>query len=296
MAEQTVEPSPLGGGIPASGVQAETRGWHFTRLAFHPVTLSYGTIAAIAVFSILTVLASPIAGAIGAAVTLVGSYVIVFVLAGRRAAENLYAAYAKQRGLEHRSRGSIPALTPLLRRGERRSAEQIMTGELPGGLTGTLALYTCESDTSDGDDDAGTDYFDYTVALADLPESTAKLNGSLRCERRLGFRVPGSEDGVRHSRRLQLGDEEFDGAFEVFFDPRDDERWLRALFSSEFVAWLTDETRPELAFELVGGSLVVNVEDHLEHPEELDELCEAAAAVAERLREDGPIPGASLNT
>ncbi len=262
----------------------ETRGWHFARLAFHPVTLSYGTIAAFAVFSILTVIASPVAGAIGAAATLVLTYVVVFVIAGRRATEDFYSSYAEERGLARRLGGALPSATPLLRKGDRRGAVQIMTGELPGGLTGTLGLYTCESDTRDGDGEPDVDYFDYTVVLSDLPETAAKARG-LHCERRSGFRVPGSEDPAAKGRRLELGDEAFERAFEIFFDPRDDERWLRGLFSPDFVAWLTATAPPGLAFELVAGSLNVNVEDHLDSVEELDELCEAAAVVAERLRE-----------
>ena len=147
----------------------ESRGWHFARLAFHPVTLSYGTIAAIAVFSILTVLARPLAGAIGAVAVLVLTYVIVFLLAGRRAGEDFYGAYAEERGLEHQRNGSLPAATPLLRSGDSRGAEQLITGDLPGGLSGTLALYTFELKTEDGEGEPDVDYFDYSVVLANLP-------------------------------------------------------------------------------------------------------------------------------
>ncbi len=261
----------------------ETRGWHFARLAFHPVTLSYGTIAAIALFSILTVVASPLAGAIGAAVVLVLTYAIVFVLAGRRVGEDFYGLYAEERGLERSPHGSIPRVTPLLRRGDRRATEQVMTGRLPGGLTGTLALHTYELDILDSDGEPDVDYFDYTVTLADLPETAANLT-ELSCERRSGFGTP-EDDPARRTRRLALGNEAFDSRYEIRFDPRDDERRLRNLFSAEFTNWLTDDAPPDLAFELAAGSLCVYVEDHMDSVEELDELCEAAAVVANRLRE-----------
>ena len=266
----------------------EGRGWHFARLAFHPVTLSYGTIVAIAVFSILTVVASPLAGGLGAAVVLVGTYVIVFVLAGRRADEDFYGLYAEERGLLREQRGSIPPVTPLLRAGESRAASQVMTGELPGGLGGTLALYTYELDAYEvdpGEDESEpeVDYFDFTVVLADVPE--AALLSELSCEPRAGVGRPSSMKASGRNRRLVLGDESFDSNYEVFFDPRSDERRLRALFSAEFTSWLTDEAPPELGFELASGSLNVNVEDHIESVDELDELCEAAAVVSGRLRE-----------
>ena len=261
----------------------EGRGWHFARLAFHPVTLSYGTIAAIAVFSLLTVVASPLAGAIGAAIVLIGTYVIVFVLAGRRVGEDFYGLYAEERGLLRHAHGSIPPVTPLLRSGASRGAEQVMSGELPGGLRGTLALYTYEVDTQDSEGEADVDYFDFTVVLTDVPE--AALLSDVSCAPRTGLGRPSPHEAAGRSCRLTLGDEAFDAHYEVLFDPRGDERRLRALFSPTFTGWLTAEAPPDLAFELASGSLGVNLEDHMDSVEELDELCEAAALVAGRLRE-----------
>lgn len=288
MVEEPAEP-------PESDLEAapdEGRGWHFTRLAFHPVTLSYATIAGTAVFSILTVLASPLAGAIGAAAVLVLTYVIVFVLAGRRAGEDFYGSYAEERGLEHRRNGSLPPATPLLSTGENRGAAQLLAGDLPGGLSGTLALYTYEFETTyeleteggEGEPDVG--YFDYTVVLAKLPE--AAVLSDISCEPRSELGGSGGRDAGDTRRRLLLGDEAFDTGYEVLFSPRGDERLLRALFSPEFTRWLTREAPPDLAFELASGSLGVSVEDHMDSVEELDALCAAAALIAARLRSAAP--------
>jgi len=238
-----------------------------------------------AVFSILTVLVSPIGGAIGAAAAFVVAYAYVFRLAGRRAGEDRYGAYADERGLDRHAKGSLPPLTPLLRMGDRRGAEQIMTGVLPGGLSGTLALYTYEVDVADTEDEPTIDYFDLTVALTDLPETAAAVS-DLFCERQAGVRSAGGDAGMGTNRQLVVSDEAFGERYEVLFGPRDDEGRLRRLFSPDFVAWLTDDAPPELAFELVAGSLSVHLEGHVDTDEELDELCEVAGVIVERLREN----------
>jgi hypothetical protein len=88
------------------------------------------------------------------------------------------------------------------------------------------------------------------------------------------------------NQQLVVSDEAFGERYEVLFGPRDDEGRLRRLFSPDFVAWLTDDAPPELAFELVAGSLSVQLEGHVDTDEELDELCEVAGVIAERLREN----------
>ncbi|MGI9557255.1 MAG: hypothetical protein ACR2N5_04860 [Solirubrobacterales bacterium] len=271
-----------------------SRGAHFTRLAFHPVTLSYGTIAAIAVFSILVVAAGPIAGAIGAAVVFAATYWIVFVLAGRRTGGGVYAEYADDRGLYLTPQGDLPEATPLLRRGDDRGAEQILSGVLPGGLEGTLALYTYEVEADDAGEEQENDYFDHTIVLADLrdvPEQAAEIY----CQHRGGPSPPGAAAEVG-PQALQLGSWTFDARYELRIGSASSEEAVRRLLSSDFVDWLTRDAPGELGFELVNGSLCTYVEDYADTFEDLDELCEAAGIIASHLRGEPAASGRSDET
>jgi hypothetical protein len=262
----------------------DTRGAHLRFILAHPFTLSLGTTVAVAVFSILVVLAGPIPGAAGGLAVVAIAFAIAWVLATRWAAEDFFGAYAEERGLSREKEGSLPPATPLLRRGERRHAEEIMRGELPGGLTGTLALYTYEVDSRDSKGDRHTAYHDFTVVLADLPETAFKVSG-LYCQRRVGPRLlDGAEDVFRRKQRLELESEDLDRDYEIFHDPNTDENWLRQLFAPSFIVWLAEQAPPDFAFELTAGALCVDVEDHMDSAEELDDVCEAAAVVAARLR------------
>ena len=53
-----------------------------------------------------------------------------------------------------------------------------------------------------------------------------------------------------------------------------------------FLVWLADHSPEAYAFELVAGSLVCNVKGHKKSSAELDQLCQASAAVARRLSEE----------
>ena len=262
----------------------DTRGAHLRFILSHPFTLSLGTTVAVAVFSILVVLVGPIPGAAGGVAIVAIGLAIAWVLATRWAAEDFFGAYAEERGLTREDEGSLPPATPLLRRGSRRHAEEIMRGELPGGLTGTLALYTYEVDSRDSDGNRQTAYHDFTVVLTDLPETAFKVSG-LYCQRRAGPRLlDGAEDVFRRKQRLELESEDLDRDHEIFHDPNTDENWLRQLFAPSFIVWLAEEAPPDLAFELTAGALCVDVEDHMDSAEELDDVCEAAAVVAARRR------------
>jgi hypothetical protein len=60
----------------------------------------------------------------------------------------------------------------------------------------------------------------------------------------------------------------------------------RQVLSPAFLVWLDEHSPEAYAFELCAGSLVCNVKGHKKTSAELDELCEASAAVARRLAEE----------
>ncbi len=123
----------------------DTRGRHFNRLMFGPITLALTfLVATIALVAVGTQAGFAI-GAAAAAGVVVIAVLCVFALANSAAHEDFFNAYATGRGLARiDGKTNLPPLTPLLRKGDHRYAEQRFNGVLPGGLNGSLCLYTIE--------------------------------------------------------------------------------------------------------------------------------------------------------
>jgi hypothetical protein len=269
---------------PAPGDADDTRGTHFKALIGNPVTLSLGATLLIACFVGGTLAAGALIGGVAAAVGALLVFLIVYVMASNAAREDFFSNYASARSLSRTpGRMSLPPSTPLLRKGDRRYAEQVMNGTLPGGAPGAIGLYTYEMDTTDSEGNDDTDYYRYTVVLHDLPAVATKVS-DVYCQRREGFRfMDSAEDVFRRMQRLELESEALDKRYEVFFGATDDEVWMKQLFSPSFIVWLTEQTPKNFAFEFSAGSLCVNVKGQYDNAVELDALCEAAGQVARRL-------------
>jgi hypothetical protein len=225
-------------------------------------------------------------GAAAAAAVFVLWLMICAVVGMSRAKSAFYASYAKERGLQWTSGGMVPAATPLLRRGDTRRADQAFSGTLPGGLQGTIALYTYEEQSAGGAGGNTNEIHHFTVVLATLPDSVQRLP-SLFVQRRSGFRfMDGAEDVFRRTVRVKLESEELDKRCEIFSDPSCDQVWLRRLFDPVFVDVLAEKTPAGFAFELENGTLCVNVNRHRGKADELDGLAEAASQVAKRIHEE----------
>ncbi|HEY8466329.1 MAG TPA: hypothetical protein VIL04_05975 [Solirubrobacterales bacterium] len=288
-------------GVPAGGLTGQTprrdddipqdaddnRGKHFRALLGNKWVLGITWTVAIIALIVGTTQAGIGIGAAAVGVVLLIALIVVFAIANHRAAEDFFNAYAEGRGLTRvGARSSLPPVTPLLRKGDRRYAEETFTGTLPGGLAGTLALYTYEEKTRDSDGDEHTTYYKFTVVLTQLPE-TATFIGELEVQRRFGFRfLDGFEDFFRTRQRVELESEAADKRFEIFIGKNDDMNRARQIFSPSFIVWLAEEAHEKIAFELVGGALVVNVPGHKKSARELDEFCEAAAVIARRLHDE----------
>ena len=212
---------------------------------------------------------------------------VVWLLASSKAADDFYRAYAAGRGLSrHQGKSQLAPLTPLLRKGDERYAEQRFDGALPGGIDGSLCPYTYEEETRDSDGNKQTTYVHFTVVLTELPE-TAPFVHELFCQRRLGFRFMDSmEDVFRKRQRVEHESDAVDRRFEIFTGAGDDINRARQILSPTFLVWLESHSPEAYAFELVAGSLVCNVKGHKKSASELDLICQASAAVARRLREE----------
>jgi hypothetical protein len=265
----------------------DTRGYHFRRLLGKPLTWILG--GALALIAFVSVAAAGYAG-IGAAVAggvLLLTVLIVYLLARGKAEADFFRAYSEGRKLHWASgRGNLPPVTPLLQRGDERYTQQTLQGVLPGGMDGTLALYTYEEETRDSDGNKQTSYFHYTVAMTNLPDA-APFMQELFCQRRFGFKfLDSAEDVFRKRQRVEQESAEVDERYEIFMGEHDDMNRARQVLSPSFLVWLADHSPEKFAFELCAGALVCNVKGHQKNAAELDQLCSAASAVARRLHEE----------
>lgn len=265
----------------------DTRGHHFKRLATHPLTLIGAGIVVVAVLLVAGTQVGWAIGAAGAAVTLLVVALGVFLAARSAASDDFFKAYAEGRRLVRLDGAtSLPPVTPLLARGDKRYAEQRFNGVLPGGLDGSLCLYTYEDTSTDSDGNRQTTYVHYTIVLTQLP-ATAPLIQELYCQRRVGFRfMDSAEDVFRKRQRVEQESAAVDKKYEIFIGSNDDMSRARQILSPTFLVWLESHSPEEYAFELVAGSLVCNVKGHKSSAAELDVLCTASAAVARRMHEE----------
>lgn len=262
----------------------DNRGKHFRTLLGSPVSLSLGSVLVIGAFVGGTIGAGALVGAAAAAGMALLILLIIFVIASNAAEEDFFSSYAAARGLNRvAGNSSLPPSTPLLRKGNKRYAEHVMNGTLPGGSPGAIGLYTYEVETRDSEGNTDTDYYKFTVVMHDLPQAATKVS-DLYCQRRSGFRfMDGAEDAFRKMQRLELESEILDRRYEIFYGAEDDQAWIKRLFSPSFIVWLAEQPPENFAFEFSAGSLCVNTKGHSNNAADLDELCEAASKVAHRL-------------
>ena len=263
----------------------DTRAHHRRRLwRSRPVAVGGGAFA-LAAFAGGSIVAGPAIGAAAVVAVALLVSLIVYLVARSAAEEDFFAAYAQSRGLRRsEGRSSLPPLSPLLQRGDDRYAERRFDGVLPGGLDGTLALYTYEDESRDSDGNKQTTYYHFTVATTQLPDTAAFVR-ELFCQRRFGFRfLDSAEDVFRRRQRVEHESAEVDERYEIFCAPDDDLNRARQVLAPSFLVWLSEHSPEAFAFELVAGSLVTNVKGHQKSAAELDQFCQASAAVAQRLQ------------
>jgi hypothetical protein len=263
----------------------DLRSFHLNRLLRKRLTQTLVAIFVIAA-AILGVILGGLAAALiagGGAVLL--SVLIVFFIADAASEDAFFDIYAQQRGMTRTEDGSLPPVTPLLRKGDEREVDEVLTGSLAEGLNGTLALYTYTDVYHDKNGRHETDYH-FTISMADLPECV-QFVPELYCNRKSGFRFMESiEDVFRTKERLHLESEALEEHYEIFVSKQQDQNWIRQLFSPTFIVWLTDSAPEKFAFELESGVLCCNVKGHQKDAKHLDSMRDAVASVARRIREE----------
>jgi hypothetical protein len=211
--------------------------------------------------------------------------VVCWIMAVSRAEDAFFVAYAEERGLTRSESGQLAGSTPLLRKGDERKAQEILTGPLGDGAEGSVALYTYTDVYHDKDGRHETDYH-FTVSMTDVPECRARMP-ELYANRKFGFRVfEKLEDVFRSKERVELESEQLDTEYEIFTSKEQDQNFLRQVFSPTFIVWMTDEAPEKFAFELENGVLCCNVKGHKKSAADLDAMRAAAAHIAKRLRDE----------
>lgn len=223
---------------------------------------------------------------IGAAAALLVGFLVVVFLSHRRAEKAFFTAYAVERNMELTGKQKLPPLTPLLRKGDDRYADRVLTGSLGDGVSGRLALYTYETESRDSKGNKQTSYHRFTIGMVEIP-GLAAFAPELVCQRRSGFRILEKvEDAFRSARRVTLESEAMSDRYEVFVTKNQDHVWLRRLFSPSFIVWLTEAAPEGMAFEASTNLLCVDFKGHRKNVAELDEVREVTAHIARRLREE----------
>jgi hypothetical protein len=265
----------------------DLRGFYFRELLGKPLTWVLIALEVLAVGIGLAVFLSPAIGAAAAAGALAIGLLAVFVIADSRSEDAFFEVYGRQHGMTVYGKSRLPEATPLLRKGDNRYAERSLEGSLGDGVDGLLALYTYEEKSTDSEGNTQTNYYRYTVGIAQLPEC-AGFVPELYCRRKSGLRaLEKFEDVFRRSKeRVELESEALDKRYEIFAGKAQDSNSLRQLFSPTFIVWLTDSAPEKFAFELVDGTLCCYVSGHKKKTAELDTIRAASTAVATRLREE----------
>lgn len=264
----------------------QLRGQEFSKLTRRPKTwflILAGTLAVTAIGFLI----APFIGGIAFAGGILLGLAITFFIADRRAADAFYRSYAESRGMEWKGSGDLGGVTPLLRRGDERRADEVFTGPLADGFEGTLALYTYTEVDRDSDGNRQETDYPFTLILTDLPETVEHLP-ELLVQRKSGFKaLEGFEDKFRlKHERITLESEAMRDRYEIFVGKEQDEVWVRRLFSPSFIVWLTETPPKKFAFELVGGKLCAYVPKHRDDADGLDEVVATGCEVARRLREE----------
>jgi len=285
--DETYVPAPAENLPPVPEDSDDTRGPHLRRLLRHPATLIITIVLAVIALVAGGASAGFGIGAAAAGVVILLALIVVYVIANNLAHEDFFNAYANGRKLTRVSgKSNLPPLTPLLRKGDRRYAQQRFNGVLPGGVDGSLVLFTYEDETRDSDGNKQTTYVHFTLVMTELPD-TAPFLQELFCQRRVGFRfMDGMEDAFRKRQRVEQESEAVDKAYEIFIGEQDDMNRARQVLSPSFLVWLDQNSPEAYAFELVAGSLVCNIKGHKKSASELDKLCQASSAVARRLHDE----------
>jgi hypothetical protein len=183
-------------------------------------------------------------------------------------------AFARERGLSHSPGEAIRAVTPALQGAGSRQG-QVVSGALAPGLNGQLFHLAAGDRTGDA-----------TGILTTVAETRAYVT-AIACQDRAlaGRRAPVKYSAERWE-EVRLESSAFAERYRLLVIAGQDAGWTRELFSPASIAWLTDHAPAGFSFELNEGHLCILVPGRIQDAVGLAALCEAAAELAARIREE----------
>lgn len=197
------------------------------------------------------------------------------------AAHTPLETFAEAHGLAHSKTVSLPEQGNLLTRGGR--IEGAVTGQLPGGVDGTLAHYTYTYTTTDSDNHTTTHHRFFTIVVSSIPESIGFMPS-------LGFvgaesEMSGFGGAIGEAVQVDLGEDKGLKGSHCYRYKGSSENWTMQLFSPALVDWLA-RSEADFGFELANGVLCSSRKSYLEDPAAMVALCEEAAHVTAVIREE----------
>jgi hypothetical protein len=229
---------------------------------------------------------------LAAAIALAAFGFLIWAEASSKAAEDFYKAYASSRNLERVKDYSLPPLTDLLRKGDRRYTGETFRGHLPGGLDGTLAHYTYVEVTHDSKGRRQESHHPFTLAVFELPSAHPVPSISLARNSIFG----GLIDALSSKDRVDLESQDFNKKFDLYLEKNHDANWLRQLFSPKFIVDLCDSPLTGLGFEIEDRTLIIFDKGRKDGADELDRhataSCEVARHILTEVAEGVPVEAA----
>jgi hypothetical protein len=199
------------------------------------------------------------------------------------AAHRFFSSFARNVGLAYTTPAELPALTPLLRAGNRRHLEHWMHGRLPGELAGGVGHLVWERIELDSEGDEHVrERHRFTVCVVDLEASISMFRGVYLQPRR-GLFAPHSDWLKRaRARGVEVESSDFTQRYELRLADDQGEVMLRRLLSPTLVSWLANHPLVP-GFELKGGTLVVYVPRALTDAGNLTFLIDATRHLASKV-------------
>ena len=228
-----------------------------------------------AVFALATVGAA-VAGAIA-----------TFLVADSRAKRAFVPAWASSRGWTADAAGWREEATPLLRDGDRRDAQNHVSGPLADGSRAVLCHYTFEvkHTSRDSQGHTRTTWEEHRFTVVQTPVAAPGIPRLTLHPRSFGdiSLFDRIDSALTSNRVVALESSELGREYKLEVGDDASEPAVRLLFEPTFIVWCLDQAADELMLEIENDTLVVAVPDHSYDAAELDDLVAKAATVAARV-------------
>lgn len=211
--------------------------------------------------------------------------VIVVWVQHLRAGREFWRGYAQARGLTVAPDSAVGYSSPLLRRGDEREWQHVLTGRIGTCADAQLAEYTYTDVSYDDDGHRQETDHDFTLVCLRLPQQVAGRFAGVYCRDRSLLSFGRIRDAIGSDRGVELESVDFHKRYELRVEDRQDDIALYELFNPTFIEQLTsDDAKPQ--FEQVATDLVVFWDGHVTDSARLDAACSSAIRIHQRYLEE----------